>query len=968
MDKSFGGGDGIVSFNLPGNYSTQANGVAVQSDGKTVMAGYTNGPSARKAVVFRLNVDGTLDTGFNGSGFSAVNTASANAYFYSMALQPDGKIVASGTVQMVGNYDVLVARFNADGTPDTSFGGGTGFVTTELTNGDQNGFSMALQVDGKIVVCGNILGGGDNGFLFLRYDANGTLDSTFDLDGVKKYSNNGLGLAVAIQPDGKIVGAGSGSLGGGPRGMMLIRLNTDGSFDTTFNGTGIANVIDPGTGFDEGYGVTVMPDGKLVIVGNGAVNSMGQAVVARFLTNGTLDTSFDGDGSYLLDFNPDYTGGWFTSAGVDLQGRLVVAGQTSDAIIGRFGDNGTPDSTFGVGNFLVRPGVVYTNAGGGVSIFGMAIGADGRMTLVGTSGSNLVAVRYIDNPMPIADQYSVNENATLNVNAPGLIANDSLSVTTTAALATGPAHGNATVSADGAFTYTPTANYFGSDSFTYNLTDGAYTSPTATVSLTVNKVNQPPTAKDDSFALPYNSPLVVSVANGVLHNDTDPEGDALHAILVSQPSQGTVTLNDDGSFSYSFPQNLIGSVTWTYKVNDGTVDGSTATVTMSRALDTPPNAQDDSFTLPFASPLVVPLKGVLANDADAEGDPMTPTVITPPAVGNLTLNSDGSLTYSFPADLVGPVTFTYQDSDGTYSGNIATVTLNRGALTDITNGTLTLLGTGGVDIIRLRPAGAGVAVEMHSSAGVMNQVFKAPVGSPKITKVDIELGPGDDRLDASALKVPVRVVGGAGSDVIRTGKGNDTIFGDQTDGTGTGNDLIDAGAGNDSIVAGNGQNQISGGAGNDTITAGAGGSFIDAGAGNDTVTVAGGSNWVEGGAGSDVLMGGAGADVLDGGSGKDLLVGGFGADVMLGGAGNDILFDGTVALVNPAADNLRAILTAFTPTNPATMVALSARLVVTNDTTGVDSLTGGAGTDWFWSNDALDVLDLKPGEPHNAVF
>jgi Ca2+-binding RTX toxin-like protein len=88
---------------------------------------------------------------------------------------------------------------------------------------------------------------------------------------------------------------------------------------------------------------------------------------------------------------------------------------------------------------------------------------------------------------------------------------------------------------------------------------------------------------------------------------------------------------------------------------------------------------------------------------------------------------------------------------------------------------------------------------------------------------------------------------------------------------------------------------------------------------------------------------------------------------MTGGTGNDLLFDGTVAVANPAADSLRAILAAYVPTNPAKLAALSNRLVVTFDTNAADSLTGGAGADWFWSNDALDVLDLQPKEPHNAV-
>src|SRR5207237_9637824 len=105
-----------------------------------------------------------------------------------------------------------------------------------------------------------------------------------------------------------------------------------------------------------------------------------------------------------------------------------------------------------------------------------------------------------------------------------------------------------------------------------------------TATLTINPVNDPPTAQDDSYQLPRLTPfsLSVSAGQGVLANDTDPDvGDTLHAILVASPTQGNLTLNDDGSFDYDFPSGMNGPVTFTYKVNDGTVDGTTATVTLT---------------------------------------------------------------------------------------------------------------------------------------------------------------------------------------------------------------------------------------------------------------------------------------------------------------------------------------------------------------------------------------------------
>ena len=175
------------------------------------------------------------------------------------------------------------------------------------------------------------------------------------------------------------------------------------------------------------------------------------------------------------------------------------------------------------------------------------------------------------------------------------------------------------------------------------------------------------------------------------------------------------------------------------------------------------------------------------------------------------------------------------------------------------------------------------------------------------------------------------------------------VFGDQIDGSGTGIDLIETGLGNDTVIAGSG------------------GSYIDVGAGNDSVRATGGSNWIRGGIGNDVLVGGTGNDFLDGESGNDLLVGGLGADLLEGGLGSDILFDGTVELNDPATDSLEKVLASFVPTRRSSLVAISRRLTVTSDTASVDTLTGGAWTDWFWSADGLDVLDILPREFKNAI-
>jgi Ca2+-binding RTX toxin-like protein len=490
--------------------------------------------------------------------------------------------------------------------------------------------------------------------------------------------------------------------------------------------------------------------------------------------------------------------------------------------------------------------------------------------------------------------------------------------------------------------------------------------------------------RGDQYAVAAGTPLAVG-APGVLANDVINQP-APQAVLVSPPNYFTqFQLNPDGSFTYTPAPGFAGLDWFRYRIVDGGVASAVATVALTVTAANP-SAQDDAYEVPIAGLLAVPAAtGVLANDAGG-GGALHAALVSPPAVGALDLHDDGSFTFTCPPDFHGSTTFTYKATDGAADSNVATVTLTRPAFVTVSGGTLTLRGTRGGDAVRLRPvAHGGVAVEMNTPLGVVSQVAFPQPGIRRFTLIDADLGAGDDRFDSSALGVPVRVVGGAGADVIRTGRGDDVVFGDEADGSGAGGDWIDAGNGNntvvdgdgnnvvrtgsgrDAVTVGDGHNDVETGAGRDTVTAGSGGSFIDAGAGNDQVTVAGGANWVQGGSGNDVLVGGSGDDVLDGGAGKDLLVGGLGADLLVGGAGSDILMDGTVGLTSPGTDSLPAVLAAFVPTSHSALVALSARLTVTPDAASTDSLTGGAGTDWFWSADGLDVLDRLGTEPRNAV-
>lgn len=185
--------------------------------------------------------------------------------------------------------------------------------------------------------------------------------------------------------------------------------------------------------------------------------------------------------------------------------------------------------------------------------------------------------------------------------------------------------------------------------------------------------NSSPIAADDSYSTGKNITLVIN-APGVLSNDMDADNDILMAIKLSNPSHGTVTLNANGSFTYTPTMNYTGAVSFTYKANDGTADSGTVTVTID-IRNNPPTAMEDSYSTTRNTPLTVNAPGVLSNDTDANGDTLSAIKVADPSHGTVTLNTNGSFIYTPTTNYVGADSFTYRVSDGTASSGIVTVTL-----------------------------------------------------------------------------------------------------------------------------------------------------------------------------------------------------------------------------------------------------------------------------------------------------
>lgn len=330
----------------------------------------------------------------------------------------------------------------------------------------------------------------------------------------------------------------------------------------------------------------------------------------------------------------------------------------------------------------------------------LALSADGGLTYVpepgfrgldsflyyaadGTQQSLLAAVtiRVEESPpapQAIDDVYTLAEDGTLDVGATGgVLANDEiLGLDAVAELVQGPAHGTLTLAADGGLVYQPAPDFSGLDTFVYEAVtlDGQRTA--ATVTLNVTPVNDPPQAANDLFTTPAGQALVVGAAQGLLANDSDPDGDPLAVEWVSPPEHGTLVWQPDGSLSYTPQSGFEGRDGFRYRISDGSQTSTVAAVTV---VVTPQNqrpiAVNDELATDEDQPLVLPAPGVLANDQDAEGDVLSAVLVNPPRFGTLTLATDGGLVYTPAPDFFGVDGFSYLADDGTQTSDAAGVTI-----------------------------------------------------------------------------------------------------------------------------------------------------------------------------------------------------------------------------------------------------------------------------------------------------
>jgi uncharacterized delta-60 repeat protein len=340
LDPSFSNSPNALNTQIGGIVTTSfgsgdSNGqkVAIQSDGKIIFAGYTYNGKDYDFSVARYNKNGTLDSSFDGDGKATASFGSGYDYAFDVAIQNDGKILLGGTSQ--NSFALL--RYHPSGILDTSFGT-SGKVMTSIGSSD-TGRSISLQPDGKILMGGWTNSGANLDFALARYNQNGTLDTTFGFGGkvITDFGYRDAAYDIIVQADGKIIAAGMSEANG--RDFSIARYNTDGSLDQSFGmgGKVLTNLV----GDQIARSVIALPDGKILVAGDR---------IARYLPNGEIDKSFGTDGvgyGFSTAATSDHSGRIFTvdqaSGNFSNSGFLVSSFEENWKVDQSFGGNGKPD-------------------------------------------------------------------------------------------------------------------------------------------------------------------------------------------------------------------------------------------------------------------------------------------------------------------------------------------------------------------------------------------------------------------------------------------------------------------------------------------------------------------------------------------------------------------------------------------------------------------------------------------------
>ncbi len=331
LDTDFGTNGVVVTPIGAGDESIQA--LALQGDGKIVVAGYSDNGSNNDFVLARYNGSGALDTDFGTNGVVVTPVGAGDESIQALALQGDGKIVVAGYSDNGSNNDFVLARYNGSGALDTDFGT-NGVVVTPIGAGDESIQALVLLGDGKIVVAGYSDNGSNNDFALARYNGSGALDTDFGTNGVVTTpvgSQDDAAYALALQGDGKLVAAGYSDNGSNDV-FALARYNSNGTLDTTFSGDGKQTTV-IGTGDSSARALILQPDGKLAAAGSSYISASHRTdfALARYNGSGALDTDFGVSGVMTVEVGDSYCFDSAQGLARQTDGRLVAAGSSDNS-------------------------------------------------------------------------------------------------------------------------------------------------------------------------------------------------------------------------------------------------------------------------------------------------------------------------------------------------------------------------------------------------------------------------------------------------------------------------------------------------------------------------------------------------------------------------------------------------------------------------------------------------------------
>jgi uncharacterized delta-60 repeat protein len=988
LDTTFGAG-GLIHTDF-GSTNDEAYAMALQADGKIVVVGHTRTDNGFfDFAVARYNADGSLDTTFGAShtGKMIMDFGGDFDQATAVGIQSDGKILVSGTATMNFNAEFALLRLTSGGLLDTSFGAAhNGTVLTDWNGRFAESSTLAIQPNGKILVGGYALdfATGMSDGAVARYNADGSLDGSFGVGGMAlvdfgRESDNVK--AMTLLADGRIVLAGYGSdFGGDSSDFAVARLTSSGALDGTFGSGGVV-LTDFGGSPDQAFSLTVQSDGMIVVAGTAQIGGSQDFALVRYTTSGALDATFGVGGKFTTDMGNDDTA---AAVALDSNGNIVAAGSS---VVFRTGDADfalirlAPPNTAPVANAggpysgadtapLSLSGANSYDPDGSIVSYEWDFNYDGSTFDVDATGrmvsfpalngpvTRTVALRVIDD---MGASSIITTTVTFNNVAPVANAGGPYVITDLAHLTLSGANSsdvdgsivswqwdfnydgaNFDVDASGASVAFPMIDGPAMRTIALRVTDddGA----THIVTTTVQVTNVAPVANAGG---PYvTDDLTQLMLSGAGSSDAD---GSIASYEWDFNYDGSSFHTDGSGMNVAFP-HVDGPATRTVALRVTDNDGATHLVTtMVQITNVAPIANAGGpYVISENSQLT--LSG--ANSSDADG-----TIVS----YEWDFNYDGSnfhtdstgMNVAFPM-LDGPtmrtVALRVTDNDGATHMVTTTVQVENAApVASISgpslvrrNSTATFTGSfyDPMDTHEVSwDFGDGTVIDSHgcddpsalvvqhsySRKGVYTVTFTVrdddgAVSSASMT-VEVKNGPVQTTSDPVTGMMTMTVTGTQSADTVKVKKAKksndlEVIFNGESQGVfqadrviiyGTGgNDVIRVGenvmqpvevfggAGDDVIMAGKFDATLHGEAGNDKLFGGAGKNVLDGGDGNDLLQVPehnmNGATLM-GGAGNDILHGGKGKDVLDGGDGDDHLNGRGGADLLMGGAGKDQYVD-----------------------------------------------------------------------------